>query len=292
VTDDLIRHYTRRSKGLGLLIVEQSSVSPQGKWSERQIGICDDSLIHGLKRLSDSIHSTGTSVVVQINHTGGRASREVTGMQPVAPSPSGSARELQVDEIEALIEAFAVGARRAMEAGFDGVEVHGAHGFLLNQFFSPLTNRRHDNYGGSLRNRMRFPLEVVERIKGKVGGRLLLYRLGSDDLDPAGTRIEDCQKFATKLQEAGVDIIDVSGGLCGGTPAQLQGRQGFFIPQAHQIRNVLDMPVIGVGGITEPEFAHKLIQEGKVDLIAVGRKLLEDPDWATKAIEILERSKL
>jgi 2,4-dienoyl-CoA reductase-like NADH-dependent reductase (Old Yellow Enzyme family) len=275
--------------GLGLLIIEQSFVSQGGRCSEQQIGINDDVLVHGLKILSNSIHSTGTTVVVQINHTGGRADTKVTGMQPVAPSPTGSARGLQVKEIEALIEAFALGAERAVKAGFDGVEVHGAHGFLLNQFFSPLTNRRHDNYGGSLRNRMRLPLEVIERVREKVGGKLLLYRLGSDDLAPAGTVIGDSQKFATKLREAGVDIIDVSGGLCGGTPAQLLGRQGFFIPQAYQIKSVVDIPVIGVGGIAEPEFADRLIQEGKVDLVAVGRKLLEDPDWAMKAIEILQK---
>lgn len=289
VTDKLVKHYVRRSKALGLLVVEHSYVSVEGKISERQVGIYDDGLVPGLERLSSSIHATGTPVVIQINHAGA-LSMEVAGMHPVAPSPSGSARELRVEEIEALAEAFAMAAERAMRAGFDGVEVHGAHGFLLNQFFSPLTNRRPDNFGGSLENRMKFPLEVVEGVKKKVGGRLLLYRLGSDDLDPAGTRIEDSQKFAAKLQEAGVDIIDVSGGLCGSRPAQLEGRQGYFIPQAQQIRNVVDIPVIGVGGIREPEYADKVIREGKVDLVALGRELLKDPDWPKKAIETLEKS--
>ncbi len=287
VTDKLVKHYVRRSKALGLLIVEHSYVSVEGKLSERQVGIHDDSLVPGLERLSSSIHATGTPVVIQINHAGA-LSMEVTGTHPVAPSLKGNARELRVEEIEALAEAFATAAERAMRAGFDGVEVHGAHGFLLNQFFSPLTNRRLDNYGGSLENRMKFPLEVVEGVKRKVGGRLLLYRLGSDDLDPAGTRIEDSQKFATKLQEAGVDVIDVSGGLCGSRPAQLEGRQGYFIPQAQQIRNVVNIPVIGVGGIKEPEYADELIREGKVDLVALGRELLRDPDWPKKAIETLE----
>jgi 2,4-dienoyl-CoA reductase-like NADH-dependent reductase (Old Yellow Enzyme family) len=214
---------------------------------------------------------------------------EMAGMQPVAPSPNERARELQVEEIEALTEAFAIAAERAIRAGFDGVEVHGAHGFLLNQFFSPLTNRRRDEYGGSLENRMRFPLEVIERVKEKIGGRLLLYRLGSDDLDPAGTRIEDSQKFAAKLEEAGVDIIDVSGGLCGSRPERLQGIQGYFISQAQQIKKIVDIPVIGVGGITEPEFADRVIRDGKVDLVAVGRELLKDPDWALKAIETKEK---
>jgi len=290
VTDKLVKHYVRRSKALGLLIVEHSYVAIEGKFSERQLGIYDDSLIHSLERLTSSVHATGTPVVIQINHAGRKTSREVTGKQPVAPSRDENARELEDNEIEALVSTFAEAAERAMKAGFDGVEVHGAHGFLLNQFYSPLTNRRHDKHGGSLENRIRFPLEVVERVKEKVGGRLLLYRLGSDDLDTAGTRIGDSQKFAVKLEQAGVDIIDVSGGLCGGRPEQLQGNQGYFTLQAQQVRNRVKTPVIGVGGISEPEYADKLIREGRVDLVAVGRHLLKDPDWAKKANETLGKS--
>ena len=186
-----------------------------------------------------------------------------------------------------LIVAFASAAERAMKSGFDGVEIHGAHGFLLNQFFSPLANHRNDRYGGSLKNRMRFPLEVVDRVREKTKGRLLIYRLGADDLNTSGTKIEDAQSFAEKLEEAGVDIIDVSGGLCGSRPASLQGKQGYFVSQAEQIKNVVSIPVIGVGGIVQPEFADRIVKEGRVDLVAVGRALLEDPQWATKAIEIL-----
>jgi len=290
VTEKLINHYVLRSEALGLLIVEHSYVSLEGKLSERQVGIHNDSLILGLEKLSSSIHATGTPVVIQINHAGRVASREVTGKQPVAPSLGENSRELKGEDLEALAEAFGMAAERAMRAGFDGVEVHGAHGFLLNQFFSPLTNRRSDNYGGSLENRMRFPLEVVERVKEKVGGRLLLYRLGSDDLDAAGTRIEDSQKFAVRLEEARVDIIDVSGGLCGSRPEQLHGIQGYLIPQAQQVKKAVNIPVVGVGGIKEPEFADNLIREGRVDLVAVGREILKDPEWAKKANKSLSRS--
>jgi len=290
VTSKLIEHYVRRSKALGLLIIEHSYVSLDGRLTETQLGIYDDKLVSGLRKLSDNVHGTRAPVVVQINHAGRSASMEITGTKPVAPSLSGSARKLRVDEIGALTEAFAMAAERAIRAGFDGVEVHGAHGFLLNQFFSPLTNKRRDKYGGSLENRIRFPLEVVERVKEEMRGRLLLYRLGSDDMDPAGTRIEDSQKFAAKLEEAGLDIIDVSGGLCGSRPPQLQGKQGYLVPQAEQIKKVVDIPVIGVGGITEPQYADKLIRDGRVDLVAVGRALLKDPDWALKAIESLEKS--
>ncbi len=290
VTDRLIRHYVQRSKALGLLIIEHSYVSLDGKLSERQLGIYDDDLVMGLEKLSGSIHRIETPVVIQINHAGRTASQEITGTKPIAPSPNEKARQLRIEEIEELTEVFAQAAERAMRAGFDGVEVHGAHGFLLSQFFSPLTNRRRDKYGGSLENRARFQLDVVKMVREKIGGRLLLYRLGADDLDPKGVRIEDSKKFAVKLEEAGVDIIDVSGGLCGSRPEQLQNTQGYFIPQAQQIKKVVDIPVIGVGGITQPEYADRLIQEEKVDLIAVGREFLRNPDWAINAIETLGKS--
>lgn len=287
VTDSLIEHYMKHSKAIGMLIVEHSYVSLAGKLSERQVGIHDDSLVPGLEDLSSRIHATGTPVVLQITHAGRTTSIETTGIKPVAPSSDTNARELQGEEIETLTEAFSIAAERAMRAGFDGVEIHGAHGFLLNQFFSPLTNLRNDKYGGSFDNRMRFPLEVVEKVKERVKGRLLLYRLGSDDLDPSGIQIKDSQEFAIKLEEAGVDIIDVSGGLCGSRPKQFQSSQGYFIPQAQQIKNVVNIPVIGVGGIAEAEYADMLIQEGKVDLVAIGRTLLKNPDWAMKAHKTL-----
>lgn len=137
VTEELIKHYTRRAKALGLLIVEHSYITLNGKLSEKQLGIYDESLIPGLKRLCDSIHAAGTPAVIQINHAGGSASMEITGTIPVAPSPYGVARMLEKSEIEDLVEAFTLSAERAVRAGFDGVEIHGAHGFLLNQFFSP-----------------------------------------------------------------------------------------------------------------------------------------------------------
>jgi len=290
VTDRLVEHYVSRSEALALVVIEHSYVSLTGKLSDRQLGIHDDGLVSGLERLSSSIHATGTPVVVQINHAGRSASVDLTGMQPLAPSRSESARELLVEEIEALTEAFTAAAERAIKAGFDGVEVHGAHGFLLNQFFSPLANRRRDEYGGSLEKRMRFPMEVVRSVRKRIGGRLLLYRLGSDDMDPTGTRIEDSQRFAVKLEEAGVDIIDVSGGLCGSRPEELQGKQGYFVPQAQQIKQVVDMPVIGVGGIVDAKYAERLVREERVDLVAVGRELLKDPDWAKKARRTLQGS--
>ena len=174
-----------------------------------------------------------------------------------------------------------------MKAGFDGVELHGAHGYLLNQFFSPLINKRTDEFGGSLENRMRFPLLVVEKVRQRLGGRLLLYRLGSDDLAPMGTHIDEAVAFALKLEAAGVDILDVSGGMCGSEPKQLRQVKGYFVPQAHAVKKAVKAPVIGVGGIKDAEFADRLVCDGLVDLVAVGRAMWHDNEWAQKAAQAL-----
>jgi 2,4-dienoyl-CoA reductase-like NADH-dependent reductase (Old Yellow Enzyme family) len=289
VTDKLIDYYVQRSKALGLLIVEHGFISVDGKLGNKTLDIHDDKLINGLEKLTSKVHAESTPIILQINHGGRAANEEITGFQPVAPTTTEKARELRVEELKELAEAYASAALRAVKAGFDGVEVHGAHGFLLNQFYSPLTNNRTDEYGGSLENRIRFPLEVTNKVKKAVGKRLLFYRLGSDDLDPAGTQIKDSKQFAVKLEEIGVDIIDVSGGLCGSRPAHLQDTQGYFIPQAQQIKEVVNVPIIGVGGITDPEYADKAIQEKKVDLVAIGRKLLKDPNWADEAIRKIKK---
>jgi 2,4-dienoyl-CoA reductase-like NADH-dependent reductase (Old Yellow Enzyme family) len=288
VTDRLIGFYVRRSAALGMLIVEHCYVSARGRLSLKQLGIYDDELIWGLQKLAGSVHAVGTPVVVQISHAGGVANRNVIGTEPAGPSATGKTRELTRSEIEGLVEEFAVAAERAIKAGFDGVELHGAHGFLLNQFFSPLLNKRGDEYGGSLENRMRFPLMVVERVRESVGGRLLLYRLGADDLAPNGTQVEDSAAFAVKLEQCGVDVVDVSGGMCGGEPKQLRRVKGYFVPQAYEVKKAVRIPVIGVGRITEAEYADRLVREGKVDLVAVGRALWRDPKWAEKAVEALK----
>ncbi len=189
--------------------------------------------------------------------------------------------------MQAIADEFAQAAERAVKADFDGVELHGAHGYLLNQFFSPLLNRRSDEYGGSLEKRMRFPLLIVEKVRANLNGRLLLYRLGADDLAPSGTHIEDSVAFALKLEQQGVDIIDVSGGMCGSEPKQLRSVKGYFVPQASAIKKAVNVPVIGVGGVTEAEYADKLVRDGLVDLVAVGRALWKDPKWAEKAFEAL-----
>lgn len=287
VTDKLIEYYILRAKMLGILIVEASYISKGSNLSEKQLGIYDDSLVPGLCKLSEAVHGNGTPVLIQIMHSGAKAYVGSGGIQTVAPSAIDCARKLKVREIDTLLDHFADAAGRALDAGFDGVEIHGAHGYLVNQFFSPLTNRRNDKYGGSLRNRMRFPLEVVERVKEKVGKKLLLYRIGSDDLNPNGTKIEDSIQLAKRLEDLGVDIIDVSGGLCGSRPSELQNILGYFIPHAQKIKKAVKVPVIGVGNIKDAKYANKLIEDGAVDLVAIGREIMKDPDWASKAVREL-----
>jgi NADPH2 dehydrogenase len=289
VTTKLINFYVKRAPSLGLPIIEHAYISIAGKLGVKQLGIYSDTLVPGFEKLASSIRQTGSPAVLQITHAGGVASRKVIGTQPAGPSSQGKMRELQREEIEGIANEFVLAAERAMKAGFDGVELHGAHGYLLCQFFSPLLNKRTDEFGGSLENRMRFPLMVAQKVRTVLKGKILLYRLGVDDLAPNGIRIEESAAFSQKLVQAGVDIIDVSGGMCGAMPKQLDKVRGFFIPQAVEIKKAVKVPIIGVGGITSATYADQLVREGKVDLVAVGRALLKDPDWAQKAATFLGR---
>ena len=195
---------------------------------------------------------------------------------------------LSDDELDEITTAFVLAARCAVDAGFDGVEVHGAHGFLLSAFLTPLLNHRHDSFGGPLENRMRFPLKVVEQVKQAIPPeQLLLYRLGADDLDQRGLTVAESSIMAEKLTEAGVDIIDVSGAACGSRPRGVELVQGFFVGQAARIKQLTGARVIGVGGIKSASYANRIIAEGKVDLVAVGRGLMANRDWVRQARAIL-----
>lgn len=291
ITNKLINFYVRRSSALGLPIVEHAYVSPTGKLGPKQLGIYDDTLIGGFEKLAKGLHEVGAPAIVQISHAGGVTNKKVIGTIPAGPSARPKTRMLEISEIGTIAYEFALAAERSVKAGFDGVELHGAHGYLLNQFFSPLLNKREDEYGGSLENRMRFPLLIVEKVHERLNGKLLLYRLGSEDLATGGTHIEDSVIFAKKLEQFGVDIIDVSGGMCGSEPKQLKQVKGYFVPQASEIKKEVNVPVIGVGGITEAQYADKLVRDGKVDLVAVGRAFWRDAKWAEKALETLKNSK-
>lgn len=292
VTEKHLTYYKPRAREIGLVIVEHSYVDFGGRYTATQIGVHDDGLIPGLSQLVEIIHESGAAVAIQINHSGGKCVEAVCGTQPVAPSAMKywreAARGLEVSEIRDLVHKFGEGARRAVDAGFDAVEVHAAHGWLLNEFASPLTNKRTDQYGKSLENRFRFPLEVVRAVRSRVGNHYpLFFRLGADDFTPGGLTIEESKKMAPSLVEAGVDVMDVSCGICG-IYHPSDRKPGFFIPIAEEIKKAVSVPVIGVGGITTAELAKKYVSEERVDLVAIGRALMRDPAWGVKAMKALK----
>ncbi|NLL52009.1 MAG: NADH:flavin oxidoreductase [Peptococcaceae bacterium] len=293
VTSKLIAHYLARAQGIGLIIVEHTYVLPEGKAHPRQLGIYDDALLPGLKSLVDRVHELGVPLGLQITHAGARALNN-----PQAPSavicphlarfglsPELSAQEipaeLSLEDMKNICTAFARAAARAKEAGFDMVEIHGAHGYLLNQFYSPLTNQRTDEYGGSLENRLRFPLEVIASVKKAVGPHMpVFYRLGADDRLPGGNTIKDSKNAVPFLVRAGVDCLDLSGGISGYLK---EGPPGFFNYLAEEIKPIADIPVLVTGGITSLKMAEELVATGKSDLVGIGRAMLSEPDWVQKS---------
>ncbi len=289
ITDDVIEHYRRRAKGgVGLIVTEHLYVRPDGRYSVKQPGIYDDSLLPGLERLADAIAMEGVPMIAQISHAGARTVMEASVVRPISPSgvkvagADAEPRELTSEEIVEISDAFTAAAARAKRAGFRGVEVHGAHGFLLNQFASPITNHRTDQYGGPLENRLRLPLEIVRRVKAEIGDEMLLsYRLGADDMMDGGFTLDEAKVAAQMLEDEGVQLLNVSGGLVGSRPAE--GGPGYFVPLATAIKRAVGVPVVGVGKITDPHFADEIISSGRADLVAVGRAILKDPDWPRKA---------
>jgi NADPH2 dehydrogenase len=298
VSEDILNYYKEKSEGgyISLIIIEHSFISKQGKASNGQLSVSEDSDIEGLKKLAKVVQNNGSKVVMQINHAGGAATIEVTGTKPVAPSAIFNPRfkakevphELSKEEIKEIISDFGRAALLVKEAGFDGVEIHSAHGYLLNQFFSPLANKRTDEYGGDVNNRIRIHLEVIKAVKEAVGDDfLILLRLGAADYIEGGAVIEDGVIAAKKFEEAGVHILDISGGFNGYTMPNAS-EQGYFWPLTDAIKKAVSIPVILTGGITEATAAERLLSEGKTDLIGVGRAILKDSKWAKMAIESLK----
>lgn len=290
VTSRLVEHYARRARSVGLIIVEHAYIVPEGRISANQLGIYDDRLTAGLAKLAAAIRAAQGLSAIQITHGGSAAPAALIGQAPAAPSavphPLGGEipRPLSEREVEELPAAFARAAERAKEAGFDAVEIHGAHGYLLNQFYSPLTNRRTGPWGGDSREtRLGLPLAVVRAVRGAVGPDYpVFYRLGAADRLPGGLTVEDAVYAAPLLAAAGVDLIDVSGGFTGSRPPDLSG-QGYFAPLSEAVKQVSPVPVLVTGGITDPQAAEELIRQGRTDLVGVGRALLADPDWPVRA---------
>ncbi|HHT48614.1 MAG TPA: FAD-dependent oxidoreductase [Firmicutes bacterium] len=291
VTDQLYHyHRVRAAGGAGMITVEIVAVHPTTGGSSP--AIWDDRFIPGLKRLADVIREGGAKSCVQLWHAGRQTNSNVTGLPIIAPSaiPCPLCQEeptiMDQELIQEIIDSFGEAARRAKEAGFDCVEIHGAHGYLLAQFMSPYSNQRTDEYGGSLENRAKFPLAVIDKVRAMVGPDYpIIYRLSGEEKVKGGLTIEDTKKIVPLLVQHGVDAIHVSVGLYESlryTVPPMDLDRGFNVWAAEEVKKVVSVPVIAVGRINDPALAEEILTQGKADFIGVGRSLLTDPDWPNK----------
>ena len=298
VTQQYIDYLAERSKGgVGLITIESMYIDPAGRGHVRQLGIYDDKLIPGLRRMTEAIHAFGAKVATHLMHCGRETSSYATGSQLVAPSSipckvitgGETPRELTIAEIENLITKFGEAAKRSVEAGFDLVQIHGAHGYLVNQFLSPFTNKRADEYGGSFENRMRFPLRVVAEVRKAVGDRYpLSYRMSADEKVEGGLTIDDMVIFSQRLEEAGIDLIDVSAGIYESIMWVTQPMvfpRGCLVDLGWAIKKKVNVPVSIAGRINHPQLAEEILAARKADFIGIGRALHADPYWPRKAQE-------
>ncbi len=292
-TDRLIHCYRRLAKeGVGLIISGYSFVSKDGKQLPGKMGLHDDTLIPSLRELTNAVHQEGGLVFCQLVHAGGQTSSKVIGTTPIAPSaiafPSygETPREMTQGDIRAVIEAFSESARRARDAGFDGIQLHGAHGYLINQFLSPLMNQRQDLYGGSLDNRMRFLLDVYAAVRKAVGTDYpVTIKLTASDNLPGGFAMDEALSTALKLQEAGMDAIEISSGTsASGDKSPVRQKidseetEGYNASFAHMIKKNLHIPVMVVGGLRSCAVMQRLLWEGSADLFALSRPFIREPD--------------
>ena len=274
--------------GVGLIVTGHAFVHESGKAHPTMTGVHRDDLIPSLQALSDVVHQEGGKVVIQINHAGRQTSEDTIGRTPLAPSPvprvKGSPRphELTETEIEELIAAFGRAAGRAREAGFDGVQLHGAHGYLINQFCSPASNWRRDRWGGSPARRLRFLEEVAAAARDEVGGDYpLLIKLGIQDFVHDGLTLDDGVEIVRHLADWGIDAVEISCGI-GGTSSRKDilrpEDEAYFLPQARRAREVTDLPIILVGGMRSLEVMESILEEGTADFISMSRPLIREPD--------------
>lgn len=297
VTPHLVNYYAERAKGgTGLIIVEATAVDSRTGLSFNQICLTHHRYIPDLTRLVEAIHLWGAKCAIQLHHPG-RQGNPLFTKELVAPSPivcklvGGEPRELKVEEIENLAEAYAESALRAKLAGFDAVEIHGAHGYLVCQFLSPYTNKRTDEWGKDFEGRMRFALEVVKRTKEKTGPDFpIIFRISGDEFVDGGLTLKETGKIAKCLEQSGVDAIHVSAGNYDSMLTKNSLIPPMYVPPgslvhlAEGIKNAVGIPVIAVGGLT-PEMAEGVLREGKADFIAFGRGLIADPYLPKKLVE-------
>ncbi|WP_046175579.1 NADH:flavin oxidoreductase/NADH oxidase [Domibacillus indicus] len=286
-------HYVSRAiGGTGLIIIEMTDVEPDGRITDYDLGLWSDEQVPALKRVIDAVHENGSKAAIQIAHAGRKAEDAEV---PVAPSAvafdenSKTPRALSTDEVKEMVEKFRGAVRRAVEAGVDAIELHGAHGYLIHQFHSPLTNKRTDEYGKDL---TKFGREVIKAAKSEMPKEMpLIMRISAQEYVEGGYGIEDSIAFSKEYQAAGVDIFHISAG--GEGPIAAAGRPGthaaYQVPLARDIKRALDVPVIAVGRLDDPVLANSVIGNEEADLVAVGRGMLRNPYWTLEAAVQLKK---
>lgn len=292
VTDREVAFYDRRARGgPGYIVVGAAFVHPSGTFGA-QLGIHRDEMIPGLARLAGVIKAQGAVASIQLHHAGRQTSSRVTGHELIAPSAIAcpvkqeTPRAMTDEDVEQALEWYAEGARRAMEAGFDGIEIHGAHGYLPAQFLSPRSNQRDDRYGGSLTNRSRFLLECLRRVRSVVGTDIpLSVKISGEEYAPGGLELNETSQVAAMLGAGGAELITVSAGAAPyfHTVPGMALPPGCFVPAASTVRAATPVPISAVGRITTPDQAEAILEAGEADFISLGRPLIADPDWVVKA---------
>lgn len=296
VNDRHIAYYVKRAKGgVGYITFEHTGVLKQGRAFPNMALIDSDQQIPSFKKLVEAVHQEGGKIMIQINHAGRQTSASITGSPIVAPSAipcpvrKEMPKELSCDEIQKIIEAFTEAARRVKETRADGVEIHMAHGYLINQFLSPFSNKREDEYGGDPDRRMKMALEVLRAVRNQVGPDFtVLCRLSADEYVEGGLKLEDTKEIAKALERNGADALHIS--ACVAASGYLNhppyyAEEGIFVPLAQGIKSVVGIPVITVGRIRTPELANQILEENKADLISMGRALIADPNLPLKALQ-------
>jgi dimethylglycine catabolism A len=300
VTDAQVAYYVARAKGgVGLITCEMAAPERCGRHRFHELGIYDDRFLSGLARLTAAIHAEGAKASIQLGHAGGHTRRDICGEDPIAPSAIPHPvyeltsavivpQEMSRARIAETVAAFAAAASRAKNAGFDCVELHAAHGYLISQFHTPFENRRTDEYGGSLANRARFGLEVLRATKKAAGDMPVIYRLSVEDYFPGGMPFAEGRQIALWAAEAGADALHIAAGHYRSLPSgamqlpPMAWPDGIWLDYAAAIKKDMRVPVIAVGRLGDPDVAREAVESGKCDFVALGRTSVAEPEWVAK----------
>lgn len=292
VSSDLITFYFKRAqKGVGILITGSVSVSPEGSGLPTQLAIYDNKYVAGLEKLCEAVHGAGSKIGIQLYHAGRQATQAVTGLQPIAPSAipcdmlANDPKEMTASDMADIKNKFVTATARSIKAGFDLIEIHFAHGYLLHSFLSPHSNRRTDSYGGVFENRCRYPMEVFESVIEAAGNIPVTIRISADEYLDDGLGFAEVKKICKLAQDAGAAAVSLSAGSYDAMDYCIQPAsipQGFLVPYAKELKMELDIPIIVAARLNNADMIEKIIQDKKADMVAIGRGLIADEDLVIK----------